>query len=584
MSKITHLWIVAVMAAGLMVGGCDNDVTPSQPGENLLEPRQWMQIQSDEQGSGFNGVHTAHAIGGNTRWLANVGELVASSPVIDPQGDVWVANTRGQLVEIGPNGVIKTRVGVGGRVISSPAVDEHGRVYVLGQYRDPDDEESFRTILHCWDPASGFVALDGPPKYRSTASPKIWRDYVFVPSGRTLRIFDRWTLKQITEHVACPSIVCGGSDILEDVIDTISNGLGFVGSCVVYIATLGVVEIRECAATFENSLAYKPGPDVDPSVAIVDNATIVDNVNVPIIVMATPQCLTAFNFDPTAPVRLRARWYHEIVEIDCDFEFLNVTTPAVLTTDQVVIGDNRGRVRSFHIDDGAELWTYEAKAGGQVQAIRCPPVAGLRQIYVLTDRHLIVLDSDGEELSRTVLKGQGGGLSLSLDHVYAMTTEGIYTGSLDGNGRLIDRSFDDAAIVGVEVGSTVPAIDRDGNVYLASPAGFVFKYGPGLITFSAPFPNVSWVEPGDGTTIYSSSQMMRVALNSDDAFTGHVTISSDVDGVLCEFDVENSVDGACVPAEAMTVGPHVLTAFATNSEGVQESAEINVDVIPLVIE
>jgi outer membrane protein assembly factor BamB len=300
--------------------------------------------------------------------------------------------------------------------------------------------------------------------------------------------------------------------------------------------------------------------------------------------LATTQCLTAFNFNPAAQDKLQVRWYHEIVEIDCDFEFLNVTTPAVLTTDQVVIGDNRGRVRSYHIDDGAELWTYEARVNGNEAAIRCPPVAGLRQIYVLTDGHLIVLDSDGEEMSRTALKGRGGGLSLSLDYVYAMTTEGIYTGSLDGNGQLIDRTFDDAAINETHFGSTVPAIDRNGNVYLATPAGFVFAYGPGLVTFSAPFPSVSWVAPEDGTTIYSSSQTMHVALNADEGFTGHVTISSDVDGVLCEFDATGASEGSCVPADAMSLGPHVLTAFATNSEGTQESAQITVDVIALPLE
>lgn len=566
---------VAVLCLLGLAAGCDPNTPPPQEGENLLVPRQWMQIQSDEQGTGFNGVHTVPAAPIYRKWAADVGELATSSPVVDNDGDVWVGNINGELVEVSPNGVVKTRKQVGGRIVSSPAVDDHYRVYVLAQYPDGD---TFRTLLHCWDPALGFVALNNPPHYRSTASPKVWQDYVFVPSDRTLRVFDRWTLSLVAEKTGCPTIACGDGPSLDDLL----GGLGSVVGCILDLATLYLVDLADCGTDFTPGML--PRPSVDPSVAVVDNATIVDDVNKPIVIMATSQCLTAFDFDPTADNKLKIRWQQELVEIDCDFKFLHVTTPAVLDGDQVVIGDDEGHVRSFYVDDGSPLWTYTSPFSGVGRPIVSPPVAALRQIYVLTGSTLIVLDSDGAEITRTPLKGSPGGLSLSLDYVYAMTSEGLYSSAFNGS-ALIGSIFDDAVFDGTYFGATTPAIDRDGNIYLATPNGYLYAYGRNTRTLSAIAPAVSWIAPSDGASVYTSAgQTMQVALNADGGFTGNVTITSDVDGILCEFEAMGATEGSCMTTGPLTLGPHVLTAFATDPDGVQESAQIGVEVVAAPIQ
>lgn len=567
--KISKPSAVGLCMFGLLIGGCDNEMNPPQEGENLLAPRQWMQIQSDEQGTGFNGVHTSFATPGTRKWQANIGELAFSSPVVDNDGDVWVGNVNGELVEVGANGQVKTRQFVGGTIVSSPAVDDHYRVYVLSQY--PNDGD-FRTILHCYDPALGFIALNNPPQYRSTASPKVWRDYVFVPSDRTLRVFDRWTLALFTESVGCPSIVCGSFDPPLWV-----ELLGYAVGCLGTLYTTDLLGLIDCHGF---SISQVGGLAIEPSVAIVDNANIVDDPNKPIVIMATPQCLTAFNFDPTAVNKLQIRWQQELVDIDCDFEFLQVTTPAVLNGELVVVGTDYGQVRCFHVDDGTNLWNY-----GISEPIRTPPVAALRHIYFQTTNYLVVLDSNGREASKTVVKGTGGGVSLSLDFVYAMTSEGIYSGNLNGDGELLLRTFDDGVLDGQHLGNTVPAIDREGNVFLAGPNGTLTAYGRGQTTIAARIAAVSWIAPDDGASVYTSTgQSMHVALNADGGFTGNVTISSDVDGILCEFDAMDATEGSCLTTGPLTLGPHVLTAFATDPEGVQESAQINVQVIAAPIQ
>jgi outer membrane protein assembly factor BamB len=394
----------------------------------------------------------------------NVGDMAYCSPVVDRQGNVWVANVAGELIRITPAGVA-TRVFVGGSIISSPAVDDDGRVFVLSQYPNGD---SYRTILHEYDPALGFAALINPPIYRSTASPKIWGNYVFVPSERFLRVYDRWTLQVLEERAGCSSLVCGDS-----VLPLWLEALLYIPLCMGTLYTTDLLGLYDCFGFSAPNSGF--GAMVaEPSVAIVDNPNVVEDVNHPIVLFASPHCLIAYDFDPTGTPKLTVRWYQELVSFDCEhgFAFLRVTTPAVLNGEQVVIGDDLGRVKSFHIDDGHLLWAYHV--GAPVQS---PPVAGLRQIYVVSERDLVVLDSNGVETSREPLAGTGGGASLSLDFAYVMASRGLHTFSLDANSRLVPRTLDKTYLDGTHVGYSVPAIGPNGNVYLATPNGWVVAYG-----------------------------------------------------------------------------------------------------------
>jgi outer membrane protein assembly factor BamB len=545
--------------------------TPPQPGENLLAPRQWMQLQSDEQGSGFNGVHSTFAVPSNRKWQVNIGDMAFSSPVIDIQGNIWVGNVAGELVGIRPNGTEKTRVNVGGSIVSSPAVDVDGRVFVLAQYQEGD---SFRTILREYDPAVGFAPVDNPPQYKSTASPKIWDRYVFVPADTTLRVYDRWTLGLVDEHSACSNLACG---FFEPPlwVQAIGNFVGCFG-------TLYTTELLGLIDCFGFSIGASPGLIIEPSVAIVDNANIVDDIRKPIIVLATPRCLTAFNFDPTGSPKLKVRWSQEMAEDDCDFEVPRLTTPAILDAEQVVIGTDNGVVVSYHIDDGRILWNHSTSLSlDNPESIQAPPVAGIRQIYVVTTHYLVVLDSNGEETARITLDGIGGGVSQSLDFVYVMTSKGIYSVRLNPDGTIDLQTFDRADLDASHVGSSVPAIDRDGNIFLSTPNGSLFAYGQGPLFIAAlRAPQISWISPVEGELInYSPGRTLNVSLDDETGFTGEVVINSNVDGELCRFHADAANEGSCITENPLTLGTHVLTVFVTDENGVQQSASINVQVV-----
>lgn len=434
---------------------------------DVAQPQLWLQLQGNMQGSGFNAVHTTLASPGYLKWAVDVGNMAHCSPVVDYFGNVWVANVAGELIQITPAGVAK-RVYVGGSIVSSPAVDDDNRILVLSQYPTYQSDGSLRTRLHAYDPVRGFTALPYNPTFQSTASPKVWHNHVFVPSGNTLRVFDRWTLAVVEERTACSqAIICGGG--------TWSDFFESVKHITLCIYTLGATDLLGLTDCYGFTLT-PPGESIaEPSVAIVDNPNITGNAYRPIVLMATSHCITAFNFNPVGTPKLSVRWQKQLLNVECTDEYwegVRVTTPAVLNTEQVVIGYGDGRVKSFHIDDGHLLWAYDV--GAPVQA---PPVAALRQIYVVSKYELIVLDSNGVETSRQPLAGYGGGASLSLDFVYVMATEGLHTFSLDANSRLVPRTLDNTWLPGTHFGFSVPAIGPDGTVYLATPNGVVVAYG-----------------------------------------------------------------------------------------------------------
>jgi hypothetical protein len=66
--------------------------------------------------------------------------------------------------------------------------------------------------------------------------------------------------------------------------------------------------------------------------------------------------------------------------------------------------------------------------------------------------------------------------------------------------------------------------------------------------------------------------------------TGSVTISSDVDGILCELDVTAAAEATCTTTGPLTVGPRVLKAFASDPDGLQEAAQITIQAIAAPIQ
>jgi outer membrane protein assembly factor BamB len=214
------------------------------------------------------------------------------------------------------------------------------------------------------------------------------------------------------------------------------------------------------------------GPKQEPSLAIVDAATAVGDPAQPIVVATTGFCASAFRFSPLAAVdqRLQHLWGQKLVG-DCD-DPIRCTSPAVIVGTQAVFGDEKGRVKSLDVLTGAEFWKVDFD-----RAVQAPPVAFLRQIYLVMEDRLIVLDSDGSLLHNVPFRGYGQMAALSLGYVYVATTAGIYTFRLNPEqGSTFDGSSASPGGVWVWEASGL-ALAGGGTLYVSTPDGSLHAYG-----------------------------------------------------------------------------------------------------------
>jgi outer membrane protein assembly factor BamB len=434
---------------------------------STLGPGVWHQIHSDKGNTGFNAVHSALAEPQVKRWSAPVGRLAFSSPAVGPDGTVYIGNLAGQAVAINPDGTERWRKPLGSSIVAPAAVHmETGEILFVVQH--PLTQTEYASFLYRLSPAGSILTVSTDQNLSTSAAPKIWRDYVFLqtgvryPQGGETRVasgyvyvFDRTTLQLVAKAApGCGHPICGGSVFFD----------AFAG----FLSCLVQAFIPDSCTSF----AGQPGPMQEPSVAIVDARSVVDNPDRPIVLATTGFCAAAMRFDPSAAVdqRLQQLWGHKVVG-DCE-DPVRCTSAAVIVGGQMVFGDHKGRAKSLDVRTGTQLWSRNVGKG-----VQAPPVAFLRQIYLVTEDKLIVLDSDGTPLHEVPLQGVGGAAALSLGHVHVATSAGIHTFRL--NPQQVS-SFD--GTIGGTGGSSarsLPALAQDGTLYVSTPSGFIHAYGPG---------------------------------------------------------------------------------------------------------
>ncbi len=568
-----------VLALSLVVACMGMDCEGNLEG---LQAKLWSQLQANPQGTGYNPVDTAFALLPLRKWAVNVGELANSSPVIAPDGTIYVGTIAGDLVGVSPAGVETHRRSIGEPIWSSPAADSDGNIWFISQHVQDD---SITSHLNKYLPDSNTVLTAGGPIFKSSASPKLWRDHVFVATANKVLIYDRSTMELFVESSAtdCFRLACGGSDL---------GDLPLWERLLLCFGTFYIVpaiDFDVCPGTGFTPGEGGPGSAcagvsmTSPSVAIIDSPNVVDPDR-PIVVMATAQCLTAFQFRPRAneDFRFRRLWETPLVAVDCNFDRIAPATPVISPGGAIIVGDSRGDVRAFDLNDGHQLWKYDGRDGEPIQN---PPVMGLRQIYVPARGYLITLDSDGSEVSKTPLQqsyacAQVNGAALSLNHIFVTTNQGIHTFGLFP--ETDESSFEGALNSETHLGGTVPALGKDGTVYVATPNGYLHAFGAGPAAIAFAVHSIAWASPADGDSIsYRAGQMLEVALGGPGTagFTGDVAIFSDVDGKLCQWAVDRASEASCATAKPLTLGPHTLTAFATEQSGGVRSSQINVDVV-----
>lgn len=566
--------ILVVMTAALVIGSSCPPNNQGSNGNNALVPRSWSQVYSDKENSGFNAVHSTFALAPLKKWTTSVGELAFSSPIVGPDGVIYVGTVGGELVGVNPDGSLHLRRRLATSILSSPAVNNQtDEIFVLGQ--DPLDSGGFQSRLFRLGSSAELLAVSGPTPTAS-AAPKLWGNFAFLQAGSGLFVFDQTSLAPVgsVEGDQCFNIVCGGPGS-----PTSNTALNLLGCLTLGISD--VLGLTQCFPGFQHGSV--PGPILGASVAIVDSPNLVNDPKQPTVVVVGLQCASAFRFHPAgdAPVagvnpldpHFEILWSHVLVDVDCDFKTVRSTTPAAVLGGEVLIGDENGRVLSLDVTNGQVIWTHSVS-----EPVQTTPVAILRDIYIVTKNHLVILDSNGTELSRTPLVGIGQNAALSDDFVYVTTDQGVHTFALDPQqGFAFDSSIGSTR----SAGASFPALGEDGTVYVSTPNGFLHSYSHGLIARVVNFPVVTWQTPADGATVLSSpgqSLVVSIAGANGAAFSGTVTFTSDVDGTLCSA-VQAGATATCITTKPLSVGTNRLNALATDSDGGTSSATITVQVV-----
>ncbi len=553
--------VTLVVSLSVLTGGCPNGPVVESEGI-FLAPRIWAQFGCDGETSGFNAVHTALALEPLKAWSASVGELSSGGPVIGIDGTIYVGNLAGELVALNSSGVERWRRKLDHSIFSSPATDvETGEIFVVGQGQPGSDGVPSRIFR--LDSGGGLLAVSQEP-LASAGSVKLWGDFLFLLEGSELLAFEKSTLTLVSrQSVNCINLICGDVP------------LSFEVQFAICMATFVTSELA--GVTDECFESYR-SPGNLPGLSIVDSPALIGDSEQPLVVVTTGQCAIAFRFHPAGDAprpfnpHFEVLWSRLLVEEECDAETARTTAPAVILAGQVVFGVNNS-VLSLDLFTGEELWRRDIGSD-----LVHPPLAALRQIYLTTDDdRFVILDSDGDLLSETPLKGSGAA-AMSLDHVFVASTEGMHTLSLDPADGF---SFDSSIASEGHIGIAIPALGEDGTVYVATPDGFVHAYASsGVLQKPARVPQVDW-ELSEGTqlTAAESIELSAVVSGLDGgAFSGTVEFASDIDGVLCQALAVNG-RAACAPARPLSRGTHQLSAFALDESGGANLAPLTIEVL-----
>ena len=461
--------VVVLLSLVALIQGCGtgND-GGNQEGEFNPFFESWRQYQSGSAGEGVLAVNTQFAVPSLLKWEVEVGRVEYGSPVVGPDGSVYVGNLQGELVAISPEGQERWRRTFfnGSRILSTPAVAADGSIFVVTTHRLlPEDD--FVSKLNRIAPDGTWLwnrpALQEGRK--TTSSPRIYGDHVFlyVPAAVAVYDFDGNLVSQGRAGDCTP--ICGGGPIdFGALFRTIGETL---------LDCAGVVlDPVECFENFivEFDTTGDLFPPPDPTVAIVDSPNVVGGGG-PVVVALNSYCMTGFRFEDE---ELEPLWTREVYGGDCGDEGVNHGSPAIIPGGLLVIANEKGQVTGHDPLTGAELWEYRAEDASFLST----PASYVRPIIVSSKGRVHILEANGTLITTRELLGvTQASVALSASHAYLATSSGLFTYELDfdpSSHFTVDGS-------GLNRMSSV-AIGDDGTVYAVTSDGMLRAYGAELGT------------------------------------------------------------------------------------------------------
>ncbi len=330
----------------LFYPGCGND-----SGETIQILQTWSQFQSGFSGEGFIAVDAELAVPPLLKRDTEVGTSFfgTSSPVIGPDGTIYVGTHNGELVALDPDGNEKWRTVFfdGGIILSTPAVADDGSIFVVVTHpSDPSNiseselESSLARVSS--DGARMWVVPAIEEGRRTTSSPRVVGDFVFLYVPFRIGVFD-FDGNLVTNEGAEPCTpLCSNSSIV-DFFGSLITGIGNI-----YLDCLTVLVVADSAACWDNfkiefdgSVEFLPPPD--PTLAIVSSENIVGSGG-PIVISLNGFCLTAYRFNEP---NLELMWFKKVYGGDCGDSPVNHGSPAIVGGGMLVKANVRGEVTAY---------------------------------------------------------------------------------------------------------------------------------------------------------------------------------------------------------------------------------------------
>lgn len=410
----------------------------------------WSQFHADGPNQGALFVGTDFALA--PAWDFDVGPVYFGSPVIGPDGTVYVGNLDGDVIAVNPNGTQKWRVTTPFRILSTAAVAENGTVYAVATSFFPDAqfiEDKFRSSLMTIDPDGTVLRHTLIPDGFTASSPKAWfsgrETYVFLFANirresltkptSALFVFDGDGALIARKDLGCTQPLVGVGPSIGDLLEAFFE--------------LFTIEFDPSGG------AVEPPPDfygwIEPTVTVIDRGDLVEDGSA-LLVIPDQVCSDVWAVRWTPP-DLETIW--SVDEEDEKLRYRSSLT-FVDSSTSVVGGRDDGKVVAYDAVSGDEMWTYDAKE----QVLATPATFGAL-VYITSVRQFHVLDqANGERLHQRDLPAvTSASPGLSANKLLISHKGGVHTRTLD----LATFANDGSAPFAHQAS---PAIAEDGTIYV----------------------------------------------------------------------------------------------------------------------
>jgi hypothetical protein len=419
----------------------------------------WNQLGGNAAGSGFRLVNST--VANAWKWeFGSIGESGTRSPVIGPDGTIFVGNGGGELIAIQPTGYARWRITIGGPSlgVQTPAVADDGVIYCV--CTPPPTVTDHRTSGERGLPSFVVAVLpDGTVRWRVPirSLPDL--------SGSTHGVF-----------LGAPRIVSGPQGVARIVfvlryeLMVQYPEIGGVGPS--FVLALAIVDERGRFLLFNRYEEQKLFVDAHGGGGFGDifGASLGDEPEHGLVKGAQPCLDTPVVFgsfparEPWTIVTHGQRGLYKFSWSEAEgaltrapelFPLAKSYPAPAAFPNGLMTG---GSVNSATLIDPETLTQHVPQAtslGG-----RSTVAGGLRQMYfVVRSGTLLAVDSNGSIWKRRNLRGGSVAFpAVSANHVHVATTEGLETFSLD----LEPVAFRKNGLAGY----SSPAIGPDGTVYM----------------------------------------------------------------------------------------------------------------------